>query len=54
MNQHNVDFNKVDANGELIIEIKDDIFYIEEDNLRTPIEDDFEYEILIDAESEIR
>ena len=54
MSQHKVDFNQLDANGELIIEMKDNIFCINESNLRTPIEDDFEYEILVDSESEIR
>ena len=41
--------NRVDSNCELIIQLQDDIFFIEEDQLRTPIEDDFEYEIMIDA-----
>lgn len=50
---HKIDFNKLDSNGELIIELQDGIFHIEEDQLRTPIEDDFEYEILVDEDSEV-
>lgn len=45
------DFNKCDSDGELIIEIQDDIFIVDEDNLYSPVEDDFEYEIYIDGSS---
>lgn len=41
--------NRVDSNSELIIELQDDIFILKEDQLRTPVEEDFEYEIMIDA-----
>jgi hypothetical protein len=51
---HFMDFNKLDSNGELIIEIQDEMFIVDEDGLRTPIEDDFEYEILVEADSELR
>lgn len=44
-------YNKYDSNGELIIELQDDIFRIDEYALLEPIEDDFEYEILVDGSS---
>ena len=46
---HNNGLNRIDSNWELVIELQDDIFYVNEDQLRTPVEDDFEYEIIIDA-----
>lgn len=46
-----LDFNRCDSDGELIIEIQDDIFIVDEDNLSSPVEDDFEYEIYIDGSS---
>ena len=45
---------KFDQDGELIIEFEDGIFNIEEQQLSTPIEDDFEYEILIDESASQR
>ena len=45
---------KFDQDGELIIEFEDSIFNIEEEQLSTPIEDDFEYEILVDDNSSQR
>lgn len=45
---------KFDQDGELIIEFEDEIFNIEEQQLSTPIEDDFEYEILVDDSSSQR
>lgn len=43
--------NQYDNEGELIIEVQDHIFNIDEDNLRTPVSEDFEYEILIEGSS---
>jgi hypothetical protein len=45
--------DKFDSDGELIIEIEE-IFNIDESGLRTPLEDDFEYEILIEGSSKQR
>lgn len=37
--------------GELILELRDEMFIIDEDQLKTPIDDDFEYEIVVDDSS---
>jgi hypothetical protein len=44
-------FNQVNSKGELIIELRDDIFIVNENRLGTPVDDEFEYEIVVDDSS---
>ena len=41
--------NMIDSNSELKIELEDHIFILEEDKLGTPVKEDLEYQIIIEA-----